>query len=625
MICIAEPDALIARDIAVTLEFSGMGPVSVCHSFDEAERALAGHSLLVLDVGDKDERALALARSARRDRGIHCILISSHPLSSGDVSIRESEPVAVLVKPFSPKELVASAQAGLYRASMERRLRDSERRYRSLFAYGLAGRCLARQDGTIIERNRAFESIVGNESVLFRIQDMFPDEAVWEKVGLQIRRGDLLQQEFRTRDLGRGPRDLLCSFSLFRIEDGTDQSILFECLDITDSKRLQEELFQSQKLDAIGKLAGGVAHDLNNFLTSMIGYLEMARLDAGDPDAISEDIGGIEQVIQRTSSLTRQLLAFSRKKAFSPQVVDVRDILSSSCKMLSRLLPERIRLILENPESPCMVHVDPAHIEQMILNLVVNARDAVEHVDAPRITIRLERRESLPEASLSASDVPQLKGPYACIYVEDNGCGMTPEIAGRIFEPFFSTKAEGRGTGLGLSIVKSLSELNHMHIFVDSTPGKGSVFVLCMSLAQENTAETAELEQKKDQEWITGPDAARLRGKRIVIVDDDASVLSACARILQRTGAEVEACSNAGEAIIAAERGQFDLLIADVYLSGLDGLALHQRLRKGGAVHASLLMTGHENAPSVSERGLSLIMKPFSPAQLIRACAKALE
>lgn len=622
MICIAEPDALIARDIAVTLESSGIGPVSVCHSFDEAEKALAGCSLLVLDVGDRDERALALARSARRERGMHCILISNHPLSSGDMSIRESEPVAILVKPFSPKELVASAQAGLYRASMERRLRDSERRYRSLFAYGLTGRCLARQDGTIIERNRAFELLLGDEHVISRIQDMFHDEAEWEKVSLQARRGDILQQEFRIKDLGRGPRDLLCSFSLFRIED--EQSILFECLDITESKRLQEELFQSQKLDAIGKLAGGVAHDLNNFLTSMIGYLEMAKLDAKDPDAISEDIGGIEQVIQRTSSLTRQLLAFSRKKAFSPQLVDVRDILSSSHKMLARLLPERIRLVLENQEIPCIVNADPAHIEQMILNLVVNARDAVEQADAPRITIRLERRENLPKASVSPSNAPQSSGPYACIFVEDNGCGMTPQIAAKIFEPFFSTKAEGKGTGLGLSIVKSLSELNHMHILVDSEPGKGSVFALCMPLAEADSAQTAGVELKKDLEWLTGPDAARLRGKRIVIVDDDASVLSACARILQRTGAEVEACSNAGEAILAAERGHFDLLVADVFLSGLDGPALHERLKKSGSADASLLMTGHEDALSVSEIGLPLIMKPFSPAQLIHACAKAL-
>ncbi|MCX8012949.1 MAG: ATP-binding protein, partial [Rectinema sp.] len=521
-------------------------------------------------------------------------------------------------------ELIASAHAGLYRASMERRLRDSERRYRSLFAYGLAGRCLAQPDGSIIERNQAFSVLVGDEKTIHSLRSMFVEETNWEEICQRTQHGETIQREIRIKDFGRGPRDLLCSFSHFRMDEKDTPVILLECLDITESKRLQEELFQSQKLEAIGKLASGVAHDLNNFMTSMIGYLEMVKLDITAPDAISEDIKGLEQVIQRTSSLTRQLLSFSRKKVYSPQTVDLRDILSSTYRMLSRLLPERIKLVLENTESPCFVHVDPGHLEQMILNLVVNARDAVEKTEFPRITIRLELREAPPQGAVSIGDALPYASPCACIFVEDNGCGMTRQILEKIFDPFFSTKPEGEGTGLGLSIVKSLAELNAIRIFVESTPGKGSVFGICMSPIHAGSPDAAPRDIGQDHEWLKGTDAQRLRGKRILIVDDDSSVLISCARILQRAGADINPCSNAGEALLASENGPFDLLITDVYLASLDGLALFERLVKSGSVRASLFMTGHENANSISDRRLPLLMKPFSPAQLVHACAAAL-
>lgn len=623
-IAVLETDAVIALDIAKSIEQANLASVDVFESFDELETELAEQrfNLLVIDIGDNCEEDIQTATRVYRDFGIHSIVISDHIASQSLIKLREAEPLGMLVKPFSSRELIANVETGLYRVSMEQKLRDSERRYRNLFAYSLSGRCISALDGTILERNTTFEAQFGSPEKVKNIQELFAEESIWDRVLDSLEKGHVLQEELRTRDSGNGARDVLSGFSYFQDEQN-ETRVLCEFIDITESKRLRDELFQSQKLEAIGRLAGGVAHDLNNFLTSMIGSLEMMKLDAGTSKEFSEDIAGMEHVIQKTSALTRQLLGFSRRKAFAPAVLDLREVLSDSYKMLKRLIPEKIYISLSLPDSPCVAIADAGHIEQILLNLVVNARDALETADNPRISILLTRVAAKREKA-GKSLIPE--GDYALIEVADNGIGIEPAVMEKIFEPFFTTKGEGKGTGLGLSIVSSLLDLNGGYIGAESTPGTGTTFRIWLPLAKgSETSEVSESSSVLPTENIYDHYASELNGKRILIVDDDESVLATCRRALERAGCLTEICVNAGEALLLFEHHTFDLLLVDIVLPGVNGTELWQRLKKSNPIVSCLYMTGYEPHSLGIETEEPILLKPFAPAALIEACAKAIE
>lgn len=612
-IAVLEPDPIIALDIAKSIERGGLAGVDL---FYEIHGILGGqrrpdYELFIVDIGDNQQSIIDEAVKIHRDAGIYCLVISDHTISASLARLREAEPLGILVKPFSSRELIANVEAALYRASMEKRLRDSERRYRNLFAYSLSARCVADSQGSIVERNRVFESSFPASEKIENIQDMFLEGKEWSKILGSLQHSHVLQEEILTRDFGQGQRDLVCNFSFFREEPGKI-NILCEFVDITESKRLREELFQSQKLEAIGRLASGVAHDLNNFLTSMLGFLEMVKIELPEDNAALEDVHGIEKVIQKTSVLTRQLLGFSRPKSYSPSTVDLRDVLSDGCKIWKRLFPERISFSLSLPDKPVFANVDAGHIEQILLNLVVNARDALEKTKNPRISIQLDVGEET---------VPQRRA-YALIRVKDNGTGIDSRHITKIFEPFFTTKEADKGTGLGLSIVKSLTEMNGGHIKVESELGSGTVFTIWIPSLQQAGSSNDPEEQRVSSSTILSDTLSKvLENRRILIVDDDESILESCKRILERVGASVETCINAGEAILLAERMEFDLMIADVVLPGIYGTELWKRLQRDRRIDACLFMTGYESHELDLSPAVPLLYKPFDARALVEACA----
>ncbi len=615
-IAVLEPDPIIALDIARSIERERLADVDIFPRIDEVLGAPRGsdYELLIVDIGDDQQSVIDGAIRIHRDAGIYCLVISDHTISSSLAKLREAEPLGVLVKPFSSRELTANVEAALYRASMEKRLRDSERRYRNLFAYSLSARCVVDSEGAILERNRAFESNFAASEEIRKIQDMSLEEERWAEILASLHHKQVFQEEIRTRDVGQGQRDLVCNFSFFQEEPGK-ANILCEFVDITESKRLREELFQSQKLEAIGRLAGGVAHDLNNFLTSTLGFLEMVKMELPPNSPALEDVEGIERVVQKTSALTKQLLGFSRPKSYTPSTVDLREVLNEGCKIFKRLLPERISLSLGVPEEPVFASVDAGHIEQILLNLVVNARDALEKTENPRISIHLDTPE----------DAASQRGPYALIQVKDNGVGIDGRDITRIFDPFFTTKAADKGTGLGLSIVKSLTELNGGHITVDSNVGSGTVFSIWLPRLQEPASLNDAKGRRISTSTLMGDTLSNmLEHKRIIIVDDDASILESCARVLRRVGASVETCINAGEAFLLAERMEFDLMIADVVLPGMYGTELWKRLQRDGRIAACLFMTGYETHGLDLSPSAHLLYKPFDARSLVEACTETL-
>jgi PAS domain S-box-containing protein len=401
---------------------------------------------------------------------------------------------------------------------------------------------------------------------------------------------------------------------IIRWPDGRDVRLEF-AKDITTRKRAEEEreklqgqLLQSRKLEAVGTLAGGVAHDFNNMLGVIIGYAELmlGRMDSGDPQR--EDLGKILDAAQKSSTLTRQLLAFARRQAVAPVVLDLNESVEGTLKMLRRLIGENIALAWMPCAGPCRVKMDPSQLDQLLANLCVNARDAIGEVG--RITIETGTI-LLDEAGGEAND-GLAPGEYVTLAVGDDGCGMDRETLEHIFEPFFTTKALGQGTGLGLATVYGIVKQNQGSITVCSEPGKGSTFRICLP----RHAGDAGPVKAADGEVPLG------RGENVLLVEDDPMLLEMGKTMLHHLGYTVVPAATPGEAIrIAKEDGRkIDLVITDVVMPEMNGKELSERLLEVRPGVKQLFMSGYTADViahrGVVEEGINFMKKPFSMKDL---------
>ena len=379
---------------------------------------------------------------------------------------------------------------------------------------------------------------------------------------------------------------------------------------------LTQQLRQSQKMEAVGRLAGGVAHDFNNLLTVITGHAELATLKLPKDDPLRPELEEIDRNAQRAAGLTRQLLAFSRKQVLDPVVLNLNETVTSMNRMLRRIIGERIRLETSTSEDPWHIKADPGQIEQVIVNLAVNARDAMPEGG----TLAIETMNVLVDETL-ASRLPDLAlGPYVLLSVIDTGMGMTPDVQARIFEPFFTTKPPGEGTGLGLSTVYGIVMQSGGHIFVHSEVGGGTTFSIYFPRVPDETTAT--------DEETAGP---RLTGcESILLVEDNASVRATMARVLAQYGYRVTAAAGAEAACSLCERvlRPPDLLVADVILPEMTGVDLTNWMRRKWSGTRVLLISGYtaEAIPStVTELGLDLLQKPFGPVRLITKIREVLD
>ncbi len=376
-----------------------------------------------------------------------------------------------------------------------------------------------------------------------------------------------------------------------------------------DALRLEERLRQGQRLEALGRLAGGVAHDLNNLLTIILGNLDLVRMDAGaieDPDdAISEIRGAAD----RAAVLTRRLLAFGRRQAFSPALVDVSATVAAFEPLLRRLLPENVKLVLERDPAPTPIVSDPAQLEQIVLNLVANARDAVAGAVAGRITIATSA--TTPARYAAEPDLPPRP---IWLIVTDDGVGMSKDVQAHLFEPFFTTKAPAKGTGLGLSTVHGIVSQGQGRILVDSAPGKGTVFSIAFPRAGDDArpASTPRV-----------PGAAPPASATILLVEDDPAVRGVAAAMLTSAAYRVLQASGGDEAerTSANYAGKIDLLLTDVVMEGRSGPRVAVALRKRRADIKILYISGHAEELIVSQGvlrpGVNFLAKPFSRDALL--------
>ena len=386
--------------------------------------------------------------------------------------------------------------------------------------------------------------------------------------------------------------------------------------DITERKKAEEEreklqshLVQAQKMEAVGRLAGGVAHDFNNMLGVILGHLEMVLMRMDPTQPLYSNILEIQKAATRSADLTRQLLAFARRQTVSPKVLDLNGTVDGMIKMLQRLIGEDIHLVWFPKKGGCQVKMDPSQIDQILANLCVNARDAIAGVG--KLTI--ETGTATFDEAYCASHMGAIPGRYALLAVSDDGCGMSKETLDKMFEPFFTTKELGKGTGLGLATIYGIVKQNNGFIDVRSKLGHGTTFNIYLPLHDGNPAQAPK--------YASLPSIATGR-ETILLVEDEPMLLEMSREILASFGYRVLTASLPDEAICIAneQAGKIHLLATDVVMPNMNGRDLAKKIVSAYPGTKCLFMSGYTNeiiaTNDILEDGINFIQKPFLPSAL---------
>src|SRR5215472_6739014 len=390
-------------------------------------------------------------------------------------------------------------------------------------------------------------------------------------------------------------------------------------VDITERRVLEDQLQQARRMEAVGRLAGGVAHDFNNLLTIIKGYVELALNRIGGQPELRGNIQQISDAAERAVTLVRQLLAFSRKQVLKPKVLDLNGVVLNMDKMVRRLMNENIEMRTNVEKSLGAVKADPGQIEQVILNLIVNARDAMP--DGGKLWI--ETRNVELESDMANGQGSIKAGPYVMLTVRDTGVGISTETLPHIFEPFYTTKENGRGTGLGLSTVYGIVKQSGGHISVGSELGKGTTFKVYLPRAEEAA-------QPKKAEWVEAA-AAGGGGETILLVEDEPAVRELARTVLSEQGYTVIEAQNSEDAVRLAgrHRSEIHLLLTDVVMPGMSGRDLANHLTALHPYLRVLYMSGYTHnviaENGTLEEGLSFLQKPFTPRALTQRVRETLD
>jgi hypothetical protein len=380
-------------------------------------------------------------------------------------------------------------------------------------------------------------------------------------------------------------------------------------VDITGRKQLEQQVRQAQKMEAVGNLAGGIAHDFNNLLTVISGYSELLAERWRSDVAATEDLAEVQRATSSAAALTRQLLAYSRKQVLSPQVVDLNDILARSEKMLRRLIEANVRFDFRLGEAVPRVNVDPNQIEQVVLNLAVNARDAMP--DGGVLTF--ETAEVWLDEDYVRAHAGVRAGTHVMLTISDTGSGIAPDVQARLFEPFFTTKPVGKGTGLGLAMVYGIVKQSGGHIWVYSELGSGTTFRIHFPVAHEPLS--APGPSKAPPRDLTGTET-------VLIVEDNASLRVLSERILRRYGYTVLVAADAAEArrVCTEQAGRIHLVLTDVVMPGGGGRAIGEWLLQHLPKTKLIYMSGYTDHVryGILDRGAPFLPKPFTPDDLLR-------
>ncbi len=508
---------------------------------------------------------------------------------------------------------------------MEAALRESEQRYRTLFETA-GDAILLMQDHRFVDCNARSLVVYGctREQLVGQSPDHFsppiqPDgrvssEASREKIHLALTIGP---QFFEWEHWQADRTPFFAEVSLTRMDLGGDVLVQAIVRDVTERKmaaeatrRLEEQLRSSQKMEAIGSLAGGVAHDFNNLLSVILSHVDFAVAALPEGHPVRDDLEEIQKAGQRASGLTRQLLAFGRKQMLEPRVLQLNQVVGNLQNMLQRLIGEHIDLALKLDPDLWTIKADAGQIEQVIMNLVLNARDAMP--DGGKLTI--DTANVRVDEGYADQRVAATLGPHVCLAISDTGCGMDAATRERMFDPFFSTKDKNKGTGLGLSTVYGIVKQSGGSIWTYSEPGRGTTIKVFLPRAGQGAAPD-DVEAVEPEKPIAGDET-------ILLVEDEESVRGAVTRMLRTAGYHVLTAANGNEALRVGAQypDQIDLLLTDVVMPDMSGRQLAERLLETRPHLAVLYTSGYTDSAivrhGVLEPGTAFIGKPFSAARL---------
>lgn len=627
---IVEDEGVVALDIRRHLESFGYW---VTGSYASGEEAIANFveedpDLVLMDIrlqGQMD--GIEAAQIIREQFRVPVIILTAYADEKTIERAKFIEPFGYIIKPFEERELRTNIEMALFRHKLETRLQESEERYRRFFQEDLSADFVADAQGVLLACNRSFVEYFGFQSAEEAegtlLDERFPDESHAADFWRQLKRNRrLVLYELDLLRADGTKLNLLANVVADTDEEGRISEVKGYLIDISKRKNLEQQLRQAQKLEAIGRLAGGVAHDFNNILTVILGYSTIVREKLQNNDtSIESEVSGIEEAARRASTLTRQLLAFSRRQILKPKQIHLNELIKNLEKMMRRLVSEEVGMYLDLSADPDTVWVDPGQIEQVLMNLIVNARDAMPA--GGRISIRTINHEfDSPEPS-PMGEIPP--GEYVCAAVRDTGVGIEPNMLKMIFEPFFTTKSEEKGTGLGLSTVYGIIKQSSGFLKIDTEPNKGSTFWILLPVS--NNQSEAPKSSRGVEQTYTG-------SEKILVVEDEASLRNLVERILRLYGYSVVLAAGPEVALKLLESDDtgFDLMVTDLVMPHMGGEELAQRFAERSPSTKIVFMSGYphklhaKEAPeSLQDATIPFISKPFSPEEFVRVIRTTLD
>ena len=603
--------------------------------------AITGYSLKELysipfaEIIHPDDREMVVERHHKRLKGEDVPHVYKFRMISKEGKVVWVEINAVLITWESEPATLNFISDITERRQAEEALRDSEEQYRALFETMAQGVVYQNTRGEIISANPAAEKIFGlsldqmkgRTSVDPRWKAIHEDGSVLPgethpsmvalKTGEEVNNVVMgvfhpLRKEYRWININAVPQ--------FKPGEKKPYRVYTTFTDITDLRKSEERLRQAQKMEAIGRLAGGIAHDFNNLLTTIIGYSDLMLIDNAVSESGKEYINEVKRAADRATSLTQQLLAFSRKQILQPKVINLNTLIVNLNKMLIRLIVEDIELMTELESGLKPVKVDPGQMEQAIMNLVINARDSMPKggkliIETQNVNLDEGYRQEHPEVT---------PGGYALLTVSDTGYGMDEETRSHAFDPFFTTKEVGKGTGLGLSTVYGIVKQSGGYIWMYSEPNQGTTVKIYLpqigeDMDQYNKSISAKYENLGGTETI-------------LLVEDETALRKMAQKSLEGKGYKVIEAGSGTEALAAAEGPRLlsiDLLITDVVMPGMSGTDLAEQLHEKFSGLKVLYISGYTDdvvaRHGVSEEGVSFLQKPFTPASLAQTVREVLD
>jgi two-component system cell cycle sensor histidine kinase/response regulator CckA len=482
------------------------------------------------------------------------------------------------------------------------------------------GLALVDRDGRFLTMNQAFRQAA---ELGARTMPVYPGDLVVKEdkaaVADAVRRnarGPAMSGDLAIR-LARQPGEPV-ALTIAGLRGLGDAAVLLLLKDNSEEAKLKRQVAQATKMQVVGQLAGGVAHDFNNILTAIIGHCDLMLMRHTPGDSDYDDIQQIKSNSNRAAGLTRQLLAFSRQQTLRPQVLQLPDVVSEVSHLLKRLLGETVELVLKHGRNLGPIRADPGQLEQVIVNLAVNARDAMAAKGGGTLTIQTYSVKADQVAELGSDILPI--ADYSALSVTDTGTGIPPNVLGKIFEPFFTTKEVGKGTGLGLSTVYGIVKQSGGFIFAESKVNEGAMFVIYLPVHREQAAagpSRRDEKAKKDELWGSGT---------VLLVEDEPMVRTVAERALTRHGYTVITADNGADALEIIGKGEpIDLLISDVVMPGMDGPTVVREARKSRPELKILFMSGYAEEQlrnSIDIENVNFLAKPFSVTELAEAARR---